>query len=234
MKKLQIEYLEILETFLDQKNKVKQIRNPFGSEEEKNCYKPVRASIFSSNNYIEYESNREKNKTLSVEEYLSKTRPYSKHIINNLKKSDTWKIQLTMANNFISSIDNDEELVMRIKSYNIEIIINDEVDEYIKELFDSLKNSHQNNLKSMKGTEFVFDYVYLLYCKCHKIKTTRGRSYIDSPDQIKNKKAAINSIDKKYNNCLQYDVTVALIYEKVGKNPERITKTETFINKCNW
>ena len=136
MKKLQIEYLEILETFLDQKNKVKQIRNPFGSEEEKNCYKPVRASIFSSNNYIEYESNREKNKTLSVEEYLSKTRPYSKHIINNLKKSDTWKIQLTMANNFISSIDNDEELVMRIKSYNIEIIINDEVDEYIKELFE--------------------------------------------------------------------------------------------------
>ena len=90
-----------------------------------------------------------------------------------------WRIQLKIANNFISSIDNEEELVMHIKSYNIEIIISDEVDEHIKEFFDSLKNSHQNNLKSMKGTEFVFDYVYLLY---YKIKTTCGRSYIDSPD----------------------------------------------------
>ena len=42
------------------------------------------------------------NKTLSVEEYLNKVRPYLKSIINNLKKSDTWRIQLTKANNFIS------------------------------------------------------------------------------------------------------------------------------------
>ena len=32
--------------------------------------------------------------------------------MNNLKKSDTQKIQLAIANNFISSIDNDEERVM--------------------------------------------------------------------------------------------------------------------------
>ena len=49
-------------------------------------------------------------KTLSIEEYLNKIKPYLKGIINNLKKSDTWKIQLTIANNFISSKDdNDEE-----------------------------------------------------------------------------------------------------------------------------
>ena len=39
------------------------------------------------------------------------------------------------------------------------MIINDEADEVIKELFDSLKNTYQNNLESMKGSEFVFDYV---------------------------------------------------------------------------
>ena len=48
----------------------------------------------------------------SVEEYLNKIRPYLKEIINNLKKSDTWKVKLTIANNFISSTDNDEERVM--------------------------------------------------------------------------------------------------------------------------
>ena len=59
-------------------------------------------------------------------------------LINNLKKSDTRKIQLTIANNFISSIDNHEERVMHSKSDNIKIIINNESDEVIKELFDSL------------------------------------------------------------------------------------------------
>ena len=76
---------------------------------------------------------------LSFEEYLNKIRSYLKDIINNIKKSGTWKIQLTMAINFISSIDNDEERVMHSKSDNIEIMVNDEADEVIKELFDSQK-----------------------------------------------------------------------------------------------
>ena len=150
-----------------------------------------------SNNYTEYESNSDRNKTLSVGKYLNKISPYLKVIINNLKKSDTSKIQLTIANNFISSIDNDEERVMHSKSDNIEIMINDEADEVIKELFDSLKNRYQNNLESMKSSEFVLDYIQLLYYKCHKINPNRGGSYIDSPDWIKIEKTTINNVNKK-------------------------------------
>ena len=62
-------------------------------EEKENYYKQVRASNFWSNNYIEYKSNGDGKKKLSVEEYLTehlyrKIRPYLKDIINNLKKSD--------------------------------------------------------------------------------------------------------------------------------------------------
>ena len=53
--------------------------------------------------------------------------------------------------------------------------------------------------KSMKGSEFVFNYVHLLYYKFHEINSNCGGSYIDSPYWIKNKKAAINPINKKYN-----------------------------------
>ena len=66
--------------------------------------------------------------------------------MNILKKSDAWKVQLTIANSFIYSIDNDEERVMHSKSDNIEIMINDIADEVIKVLYDSLKNRYQNNL----------------------------------------------------------------------------------------
>ena len=52
-----------------------------------------------------------------------------------------------MANNFISSIDNDEKHVIHSKSDKIEIMINDEADEVVKELLDSVENRYQNNLE---------------------------------------------------------------------------------------
>ena len=104
-------------------------------------------------------------------------RPYLKDI-NYLKKFNTWKIQLTTANTFASSIDNDEERVMHSKSDIIEIIMNDEADEVIEKISELLKDRYQNNLESLKGSEFVFDYVYLLYYKCHKINPSRGGLYI--------------------------------------------------------
>ena len=54
--------------------------------------------------------------------------------------------------------------------------MNDKVDEITEELFDSLKNRYQNNLESMKGSEFIFDYVHLLCYKCHKINPNRDGS----------------------------------------------------------
>ena len=96
-------------------------------------------------------------------------------------------------------------------------MINDEADEVIEELFKSLKNRHQNNLESMKGSEFVFNYVHLLYCKCHKINPNRGGSYIDSLDWIKSKKATINPINKKDDKCFQYAVTVLPNHKKSKK-----------------
>ena len=67
---------------------------------------------------------------------------------------------------------------------------NDEADEIIKELFDSFKSRYQNNLESMKGSEFLFDYVHLLYHKCYKIDPDHGGSCIDSPDWIKKQKSS--------------------------------------------
>ena len=49
---------------------------------------------FCSNYHIVYKSNGDKNRILSVEEYLDKIRLYLRDIINDLKQSDTWKVQL--------------------------------------------------------------------------------------------------------------------------------------------
>ena len=107
---------------------VRYIRNHLENEERENYYKPVRVINFWSNNYIEQESKSNRNKRLSVEEYLIKIRLYLKDILNNLKTFDMQKNQLKIPNNFISFIDSDKEHVMHLKSNNIEIMINDEAD----------------------------------------------------------------------------------------------------------
>ena len=61
---------------------------------------------------------------------------------------------------------------MHSKNDNIEIVISDEADEDVKidfQILDSLKNRYQNNLQLIRGSVFDFDYVQLLYYKCHKI-----------------------------------------------------------------
>ena len=124
---------------------------------------------------------------------------------------------------------------MHSKSDEVEIMINDEVYEVIEELFNSLKNRYHNNLELMKGSEFVFNYIYLLYYKGYKRNPNHGGLYIlDSPHWIKNKKVTINPINKKNNTYFQYAVIVMLHHEEIKKDPHRTTKIKLFINKHNW
>ena len=91
----------------------------------------INQSSFRNNNHTEYESNGDRNKNLSLKEYLDKMKPYLRDIIIDLQESVTWKIQLTIAIKFISSIDAEKEREMYSKndiiksaSYNLQLLIN--------------------------------------------------------------------------------------------------------------
>ena len=86
----------------------------------------------------------------------------------------------------------------------------------------------------MKGSNFIFDCVNLLQCKCYRTIFKPRGLYINSPDWIKSKKVAINPINKKENICFQKSVTVVPIYEEIKKEPQRITKNKLLIDKYNW
>ena len=83
-------------------------------EKEDNHYKSIKVGNSWKKDYIEDESNGDKNKNLSVKEYLIKIKPYLEDIITNLQKPGTWKFQLKPAINFISYKDNGEEQVMHM------------------------------------------------------------------------------------------------------------------------
>ena len=136
--------------------------------------------------------------------------------------------------NFISSKDSDDTRTMHTKSNNVEIMIGSEADEIIEDVFESFLQKYQEGLEeSMRGSEFVYDSVDVLYYNLNKVILSRGGSYINSPKWLKNKKATINPKNKD-DKCFQYALTVTLNYEQTKKNPQRISNIKIFIDKYNW
>ena len=85
----------------------------------------------------------------------------------------------------------------------------------------------------MRVSESIFDSIDALYYDLNKVRLSRGRSYIDSPEWLKNKKATINP-ENNDNKCFQYAVAVALNFKKIKSNPERIWSINPFIDQYNW
>ena len=78
---------------------------------------------------------------------------------------------------------------------------------------------------------FIFDSVDLLHYYLLKTSLIRkGASYIDSPEWLKNKKATINPKNND-DNCFQYALTAAVIFENIKSHPERVSNLKPFIGK---
>ena len=87
-----------------------------------------------------------------------------------------------------------------------------ETDEIIKELFKFVLQRCQEGLEeSMKGSEFIFDSVDVLYYDLNKIRLNKAGSYKNSSEWLKNKKATINPKNND-DKCFQYALTVTLNY----------------------
>ena len=132
---------------------------------DEDYYKPIITNSAFNNNYIQYESKGNKDKILTVNEYLDIIRPYLSNIINDHKTQDEWeiyssntiithktqsewKIHFTRAINFISSKKySDETRTIHTKSNNVEIMMGSETDEIIEELFKSLFQKYQEELE---------------------------------------------------------------------------------------
>ena len=104
---------------------------------------------------------------------------------------------------------------MHTESNNVELMIGSETDEIIEDLFESFSQRYQEGLEQpMRGSEFVYESVDVLYYNLNKVSLSRGGSCIDSPKWLKNKKATINPKNKD-GKCFQYALTVTLNYEKI-------------------
>ena len=69
-------------------------------------YKPEKIYQAFDDSYVEYHSNGDTDKRLSIEEYLNMIKPYLSNMIDDHK--DEWKIQLSMKISFVPSRDSED------------------------------------------------------------------------------------------------------------------------------
>ena len=118
---------------------------------------------------------------------------------------------------------------MYTRSDNIEVMLGDDNDDILEQLFESLLQKEEENLQNkMRGSEFEFYGVNFLYYDFNKTTINRGGSYIDSPKWLKDKKSTINPKNND-DKCFQYAVTLALNLDKTKKDPQRVSKIKLFI-----
>ena len=94
-------------------------------------------------NYKYYESRGDKDKKLSVKQYLYKIMSYLSDLTND-HKTNEWKIQINMRVNVISSNDTGETRTIFVWSNNEEIRLGNETNDIIKRLINSFLTNHQN------------------------------------------------------------------------------------------
>ena len=82
----------------------------------------------------------------------------------------------------------------------------------------------------MRGSDFVFDYVESWNYIFQKIDLKRSGSYIETSEWIKKTKATINYKNKD-DRCFQYSLTIALNYDEMKKNHQRLSKIKKFVNR---
>ena len=106
--------------------------------------------------------------------------------------------------------------------------------EIIRDLFNSILRRYQGGLhQSMRGSEFVFDYVESLNYIFYKVDLKRSESYIETPEWLKDKGATINCQNDD-DKCFQYGIAIALNYDEIESNHQRVNKVKPFIDQYNW
>ena len=83
--------------------------------------------------------------------------------------------------NFISPRDTGETPIYYVWSDNVSIIPGENTNVIIKKTSKSFLHNYQEELKMIKGSDFVFESVDLMDYKLHKARLKRGGSYVKSP-----------------------------------------------------
>ena len=135
-------------------------------------------------------------------------------MINLITKNHEAELHVNLVFRSKTNLNNECNIFITSKSADIDEV----VDRLIK------KHEDLKNINSLlKGVESITYSITKIIVK---------NTFIESPEWIKNKKYTINPQNIR-NKCFQYSIIISLYNKEIKNNPERISKSEPFINNFN-
>ena len=141
-------------------------------------------------------------------------------------------MQLSMHIAFISFTNGIEKQIMDSESDNLETMRGIDIDETMQELIDSFMQRYQEGLETkMTSSNYTFDRAELFEYHFRKITLNRGSSYIPSFDWLLAQKSIINPKNTDDNWCFLFATVIALNYQNIPNNPQRLPSLIPFVAK---
>ena len=195
-------------------------------------YQPVLASSLFNNGYQRYHFRGDPNRNMSVITYFHKIRAYLRSLIDENKLFEQ-KIQLDIGINMVH-ISEQKRITHISKSDNVICLPSSNTNDIINQLLTFLYQKYQEDLTlSHASSSFTYESVEECNIHFHKIDLRRGATYMESPPWVKKKKATINHKNTNDIYCFMYAATISLYHDKLGSNPECITKKlATYAQTC--
>ena len=124
-----------------------------------------------------------------------------------------------------------EKIEMPFNSLMTEFFDASDINDLVERALAYIKAQTENSKFPESG--FTLNKIMHLYINFHRLVLTRGSSYIELLEWIKNKKAVINPQNKD-EECFKWAAIAAIHHEEIKNNPERISLLRPYENQYNW
>ncbi|XP_057308440.1 uncharacterized protein LOC130646281 [Hydractinia symbiolongicarpus] len=167
--------------------------------------------------------------------YLDMVRSHVKKLIENqVEEMGSAKIQCSLWILWRKPIDGTNEFIEVDKVFHsnmTSVFQGTIVDEVMDMMFAQIRTHVENPALPKSG--FSIGRIQHLDVDFHKLKLTRGLSYIETQKWIATKKAIINP-NNNDEECFRWALVAALHHEDIAKDPQRISKLRPYIDRYNW
>ena len=166
---------------------------------------------------------------MDVETYFARTR---KFLIDLLNKETTNRAVRSQATTWIRFVrDEVEQVSLAFNSRMMTVYNLNDKSEIVTTMIEHMAQQIEN--PALRNIKFVFDRVLHMDIDFHRLNLTRGSSYVPLPDWLTKKKAIINPKNSDM-ECFKWAVIIAMKWEEIGNNPERVSKLRRYEGEFDW
>ena len=154
-----------------------------------------------------------------------------KMLVDLIKKETIREAVRTQATTWIRFSKGSEKIDLAFNSRMLAAHGLNDIDELVNRMISHMLEQIEN--PALRDSGFVFNEVVGTNLDFHRLKLTRGSSYLPLPEWISRKRAVINpqNLDVE---CFKWAIIVVDKWKEIGEHPERVSKLRKFEKEYDW